>query len=85
MSQEFCATSIGPAHATSRLASRYTELTRLDDALRDAEWRLAAAHRLCAQDPGAQQTQAVYLEVLALRDRARRVLTELAEMWVADR
>ena len=58
---------------------------RVDQALREAERRLETAHRLCAQPPGAQHTQAAYLEVLALRDRARRVLTELAEMWVADR
>jgi hypothetical protein len=85
MSQQFCADSSPSTVAASRLASGYDELTRVDQALREAERRLEAAHRLCAQQPGAQQAQALYLEVLALRDRARRVLIELAEMWVADR
>ena len=85
MSQQFCADSQQPAPATSRLISGYDELTRVDLALRDAERRLAAAHSLCPQQPGAQQAQKLYLEVLALRDRARRVLIELAEDWVADR
>jgi hypothetical protein len=85
MSQQFCAERPQPVHAVSRLVSGYDELTRVDLALREAERRLAAAHSLSPQQAGAQQAQAAYLEVLALRDRARRVLIELAEDWVADR
>lgn len=85
MSQELCTDSNIPVQAASRLASGYDELTRLDLALRDAERRLEAAHRECAQQPGSGQAAELYREVLSLRDRARRVLTELAEIWVADR
>ena len=70
--------------AVSRLASGYDELKRVDRALRDAERALEAAHRECAQHHDVRQAQALYREVLALRDEARRVLIELAQMWVAD-
>jgi hypothetical protein len=85
MSQQFRADSPQPGQAASRLMSGYDELTRVDLALREAERRLAAAHRMSPAQQGAQQAQALYLEVLALRDRARRVLTELADDWAADR
>lgn len=74
-----------PVQAASRLTCGYDELTRVDQALREAERRLADAHSLSAHQLGAQQAQVVYLEVLALRDRARRVLVELGEIWISDR
>lgn len=85
MSQQPCVQSTVSVQAASRLASVYDELTRVDRQLREAEGRLAAAHSLSAQQLGAEQTQVAYLEVLALRERAQRVLVELAEIWIADR
>ncbi|MFC5497008.1 hypothetical protein ACFPOE_05645 [Caenimonas terrae] len=85
MSQQYCAGRTPAVQPDSRLASGYDELTRLDQALREAERRLAAAHGLCGGPPPAQQAQEVYLEVLALRDCARRVLLELSELWIAER
>lgn len=85
MSQQLCTDRTVPAKTTSRLASGYDELTRLDLALVDAERRLEAAHRECAQQPGSGRAAELYLEVLALRDRARRVLSQLGEFWVSDR
>ena len=70
--------------AVSRLVSGYDELKRIDRALQDAERALAAAHRQCAQQRDVRQAHALYLEVLALRDKARRVLIELAQMWTGD-
>ena len=85
MRQSLCTDCPMPGNTASRLASGYDELTRLDLALRDAERRLEAAHRGYAQQPGSGQVAELYLEVLSLRDRVRRVLKELAEIWVADR
>ena len=64
------------------LASGYDELTRVDQALRDAELRLKAAHSKFVEH-GPQRAQELYLEVIALRHRSRQVLKVLAEIWVA--
>src|SRR4051794_29560495 len=82
MNHEDCVHSQPAVQAASRLASGYDELKRVDRALRDAERALEAAHRQCAQHHDVRQAQALYLEVLALRHEARRVLVELAHMWV---
>jgi hypothetical protein len=66
------------------LASGYDELTRVDQALRDAERRLAAAHHRSGEQ-GVRQAQELYLEVMALRIQSRRVLAILGEIWVRDR
>jgi hypothetical protein len=66
----------------ARLRSGYEQLTQVDQALRDAEQRLLNAHVQPGRD-GAR-AQEVYLEVLSLRDRSRRVLDELAEVWAGE-
>ena len=66
------------------LVSGYDELTRVDLALREAEQRLEAAHRQCGNE-GPRQAQELYTEVIALRDKSRRMLAVLGEIWVADR
>ena len=68
----------------TRLASGYGELTRLDQALREAEQRLNAAHRLCAGQHGTRQAKELYREIIALRDRSRLVLADLGEIWIAE-
>ena len=70
--------------ASAILASGYSELTRVDQALREAEQRLEAAHIMCGEH-GRQRAQAAYQEVIALRDRSRVVLAVLGEIWVAQR
>lgn len=84
MNHESCTDNHAPAHAGSRLASGYDELTRVDQALRDAERRLDQAHRDCAGQLGPRQATEAYREVLSLRHRSRQVLSELGEIWVAD-
>jgi len=84
MSQELHRDPSGRFNAAAILASGYDELTRVDQALRDAERRLEAAHRRCGAN-GPQQALELYLEIMALRDRSRRVLAVLGEVWVADR
>lgn len=66
------------------LASGYDELTRVDQALRNAEQRLDAAHSECTKH-GPRRAQELYLEVIALRDRSSLVLKVLGEIWVAER
>lgn len=86
MSQQFCPDNSHDTPMTAtRLASGYDELTQVDQALGEAERRLAAAHRRCGQWSGPSHAQELYRELLALRDRSRRMLSELAEIWVADR
>lgn len=85
MCEEFYADSNHPVQTCALLASGYDELTRVDAALREAERKLAAAHRLGAEQARPAQATEHYLEILALRDRTRQVLTELGEIWVADR
>ena len=65
------------------LASGYDELTRVDQALRNAEQRLQAAHSQRVEN-GPQRAQELYLEVIALRHRSRQVLKVLGEIWVAE-
>lgn len=70
---------------SARLACGYDELTRVEDALRDAERRLLAAHLDGARQQSAERPEQLYREVLSLRDRSRQVLSELGDTWVADR
>lgn len=84
MSQELHSDRSDRFDAGLVLASGYDELTRVDQALRDAEQRLWAAHALCMEH-GPRQAQEVYLEVVALRDRTRQVLALLGDIWAADR
>lgn len=85
MSQESCTDANNPVQPGSRLASGFDELTRVEEALREAERRLHAAHLDCARQQAAERPEALYREVLSLRDRSRQVLSELGEIWVADR
>lgn len=65
------------------LVSGYDELTRVDQALRDAEQRLQAAH-IQPTEQGPRRAQELYREVVALRDRSKLVLAVLGEIWVAE-
>ncbi len=85
MSQESCTDNNDLVQAGSRLASGYDELTRVDEALREAERRLHAAHLDCARQQPTQRPHEIYREVQSLRDRSRQVLSELGEIWVAER
>ena len=85
MSHESCAERAPGVPLACGLASTYEELTRVDGALHIAEHKLLAAHRR-HPDRKPLEAQYVYLEVLALRERARWLLGELSELWVrADR
>ncbi len=70
---------------SARLACGYDELTRVDEALREAERRLHAAHLACARQQATQRPHEIYREVQSLRDRSRQVLSELGEIWVTER
>jgi hypothetical protein len=85
MNTQSCADASESPDPGRRLASGYIELTRIDEALSAAEQRLLAAHRLRAQQRDAGPAELVYREILFLRDRSRRMLAELAEIWAADR
>lgn len=75
-----------PVDTAARLAAGYVALTQVDEAIRAAQQRLEAAHLRCSQPPrGAVGAEQIYGEILALRDRSRRMLAELAEIWVAER
>ena len=80
---------IGGTHAAPqaslqlRLRSAYGELTEVDEALRQSQERLTLAHQNCAHLHSAASAKELYREILLLRDRSRRVLRELGEMWVA--
>ena len=84
-----CTSETGDTHAAPqaslqlRLRSAYVELTEVDEALRQAQERLACAHQNCAHLHSANRAEELYREILMLRDRSRRVLRALGEMWVA--
>jgi hypothetical protein len=85
MNTQSCADAGESPDPGRRLASGYIELTRIDEALRAAQQRLMAAHLLRARQQDAGRAELVYREILCLRDRSRRMLAELAEIWAADR
>lgn len=82
MSQQLHADPTDRFDASVMLASGYQELTRVEQALREAEKRLAAAHRR-RMEHGPRQAQELYREVVALRGRSRLMLAVLGEIWVA--
>lgn len=63
------------------LVSKYAELARVDAALRVAEHNLLAVHRQHL-DRKLLEAQDIYVEVLGLRTRVRRLLGELSDLWV---
>jgi hypothetical protein len=67
-----------------RLMRRYAELREVDEALQEAEARLDAAHSLRPAQEDSRKTQELYQEVLALRARSRRMLQDLADIWVSE-
>lgn len=74
-----------PVDTAARLAAGYVALTQVDEAIRAAQQRLQAAHLRCSQQQrGAVGAEEIYGEILALRDCSRRMLAELAEIWVAE-
>lgn len=84
MSQELHADPTDRFDTSTILASGYDQLKLVDQALRDAEKRLRAAHIQCIEH-GPRRAQALYQEVIALRDRSRLMLAVLGELWVAER
>lgn len=62
----------------------YAELQQLDQALRQAEHRLQAAHAQFACGQGPRPDSGLYREVLELRDRSRRLLDELGDLFTAE-
>lgn len=66
-----------------RLSASYAELRNVDEALREAESRLEAAHQQFAQRQGPRP-DSLYREVLRLRDRSRQLLGELGDLFVAE-
>jgi hypothetical protein len=66
-----------------QLRSGYAELSQVDEALRQAEEKLRAAHGHVAKGQAAR-TEALYREVLSLRQQSRVVLDGLADMWLAE-
>jgi hypothetical protein len=75
-----------PVDTAARLVAGYVQLTQVDEAIRAAQQRLEAAHLRCSQQRhGAASAEQIYAEILALRGRSRRMLAELAQIWVAER
>jgi DNA-binding PucR family transcriptional regulator len=66
-----------------KLCSGYAELQDVDQALRDAEHRLEAAHKQFARGVGPRP-DSLFREVLQLRDHSRRLLDELGDLFVED-
>ncbi len=84
--ESFRVDRIQPVDTAARLVARYVELTRVDEAIRAAQQRLEAARLRCSpKQQGGNSAAEIYGEILALRDRSRQMLVELAEIWVAER
>lgn len=84
MSQELHAEPTDRFDTNAILASGYDELTRVDQAIRETEKRLLAAHVACTE-LGPLRAQEVYQEVVALRGRSRLILAVLGEIWAGER
>ena len=65
------------------LSCGYAELEEVDEALREAEQGLKAAHADFANSKGPRP-EALYREVVRLREKSRRLLDELAEMFLGE-
>lgn len=75
-----------PAPIASRpeqLSAGYAQLEDVEQALREAERDLQAAHRDFAARAGPRP-EAVYLEVVRLRGQARVLLNQLADLFLRD-
>lgn len=73
-----------PASASStpdQLNAGYAQLQDVDQALREAERDLQAAHRDFAGRQGPRP-EAVYLEVVRLREQSRLLLNQLADLFL---
>jgi len=66
-----------------QLCASYAELQGVDQALREAERRLESAHQQFARRQGPRP-DSLYREVLELRDRSRRLLDELGDLFTAE-
>jgi hypothetical protein len=64
------------------LASCYAELKHVDQALQEAEKRLHTAHIDYAQRTGPRP-DSLYQDVVHLRQRSRRLLDRMAELFLA--
>jgi hypothetical protein len=64
------------------LASRYAELKRIDQALQEAEQKLDAAHVDYANREGPCP-DTLYQDVVKLRQESRKLLDELAVLFLA--
>jgi hypothetical protein len=79
----FFASNLPRPGRAQKLCSSYAELQDVDQALRDAEHRLGAAHTQFARGLGPRP-DGLYREVLQLRDHSRRLLDELGDLFVED-
>lgn len=72
-----------PAQASTpeQLSAGYAQLQDVDQALREAERDLRAAHRDFAARQGPRP-EAVYLEVVRLRQQSRLLLNRLADLFL---
>lgn len=66
-----------------QLGAGYAQLQDVDQALREAERDLRAAHRDFAARQGPRP-EAVYLEVLRLREQSRLLLRQLGDLFLRD-
>jgi hypothetical protein len=66
-----------------QLSAGYAQLQDVDQALLEAELNLKAAHRDYAlrQGPGPQ---GLYAEVVRLREQSRRLLDQLADLFLRE-
>ena len=65
------------------LSTGYAELRHVDQALHEAERKLADAHKDFVNRTGPSP-QGIYREVLRLRQQARLMLEQLAELFLSE-
>jgi hypothetical protein len=76
--------SISPLPSTPQLLSAgYAELRNVDQALREAEQNLKAAHHDFANRKGPRP-DSIYREVLRLREQSRRLLDQLGDLFLRE-
>jgi hypothetical protein len=67
----------------AQLATGYAQLECLDEALRDAEQELKEAH-LAYATRGGPRPEHLYRRVVELREKSRRLLDDLAELFLHE-
>lgn len=72
-----------PPSTPQQLSTGYAQLQDVDQALREAELELHAAHRDFAARQGPAP-DSIYREVLRLRRQARLMLDQLADLFLSE-